>query len=166
MTAALLQAQRNTHPMDMIEHLATINDWTFERSADDEISISVSGGWTDYNVTINWQDDLETLHLACMFELRVPEVRIDEAQRLIARINEQLWIGHFDLWHSEGALMYRHGQLFAGGSAPTAEQCEALMQTAIETCERYYQSFQFVLWAGKAAEQALEASLFETVGQA
>ena len=91
---------------------------------------------------------------------------VDEAYRLIAQINEQLWIGHFDLWSREGALMYRHGQLFVGGSDPTAEQCEALMQTAIETCERYYQSFQFVLWAGKAAEQALEASLFETVGQA
>ena len=166
MTATLLQTQRSSHPVDIVENLAMLNDWSFERSAEDEISISVSGGWTDYNVTINWQDDLETLHLACMFELRVPDVRIDEAYRLIAQINEQLWIGHFDLWSREGALMYRHGQLFVGGSDPTAEQCEALMQTAIETCERYYQSFQFVLWAGKAAEQALEASLFETVGQA
>lgn len=158
--------ERNRHPVDVVEQLASIHDWAFDRAADDEINISVSGSWTDYHVSFNWRDDLEALHLACAFDVRVPQPRRDEVYRLIALINEQLWLGHFDLWTQEGALMYRHGLLLTGGAEPTAEQCEAMLQAALDTCERYYQSFQFVVWAGKSADSALESSLFETVGQA
>ena len=43
---------------------------------------------------------------------------------------------------------------------------EALLRGALESCERYYQSFQFVLWAGKSCEDALAATMLETHGQA
>ncbi|MGV8841182.1 MAG: YbjN domain-containing protein, partial [Bauldia sp.] len=36
----------------------------------------------------------------------------------------------------------------------------------IEACERYYQAFQFVVWAGKTAAEALATVMFETVGEA
>ena len=62
-------------------------------------------------------------------------------------------------------MLYRQG-LMLNGAEPTAKQCEALLQAALETCERYYQAFQFVLWAGKTPREALEASVFETAGQA
>jgi hypothetical protein len=29
--------------------------------------------------------------------------------RLVAQINEQLWLGHFDVWLQEGLIMFRHG---------------------------------------------------------
>ena len=34
--------------------------------------------------------------------------------QLIAQINEQLWIGHFDLWTNEGLVMFRHALLLNG----------------------------------------------------
>ena len=63
---SLLQVEpdRNVHPVDIIEHIASINDWTFERQDADEISISVRGGWSDYHVSFNWMEDLESLHIA------------------------------------------------------------------------------------------------------
>ena len=33
-------------------------------------------------------------------------------------------------------------------------------------CENYYQAFQFVLWAGRSAKEALELAMFETKGNA
>jgi hypothetical protein len=83
----------------------------------------------------------------------------------MALINEQLWLGHFDLWKEDGMLLYRHGLLLAG-AVTHAGQCEALLRASLEACERYYQSFQFVLWAGKSAEEALAATMLETQGQA
>ena len=50
--------------------------------------------------------------------------------------------------------------------SPTSAQVERLLLTAIEACERYFQAFQFVVWAGKSAPEALETVLFETVGAA
>ena len=42
----------------------------------------------------------------------------------------------------------------------------ALLGTALESCERYFTAFQFVVWAGKAAREALDAAMFETSGEA
>jgi hypothetical protein len=48
----------------------------------------------------------------------------------------------------------------------TPRQCEALIQAALDGCERYYQAFQYVVWAGKPAREALTSAMFETEGQA
>ena len=56
--------------------------------------------------------------------------------------------------------------LLAGGAEPSRVQCEAILQAAIAACERYYQAFQFVIWAGRTAREALDAALFETAGEA
>lgn len=166
MTLALETSRRASHPVDVFEQVASAYDWAYERSAEDEIDITVGGSWTDHHVSISWHEELESLHLACTFDIRAPETRREEIRRLVARINERLWLGHFDLWDQEGALMFRHGQLFTGGTEPTAEQCEAMLQTAIAACERYYPSFQLVLWGGMTAAQSIETALFETLGQA
>ena len=110
--------------------------------------------------------DLEALHLACAFDLKVPERRGREAAELVARINEQLWVGHFDMWVKEGVVIFRQALPLAGGAEASQRQCEALLEFAVEACERYFQAFQFVCWAGKSAEEALEAALFDTVGEA
>ena len=156
---------RHTNPVDMIEHVAALNDWSFERSGDDEITISVAGGWCDYHVSFSWMEDMEAVHLACAFDLRVTEPRKVEVMRLLSLVNEQLWIGHFDLWSKEGVVIYRQTLLLAGAE-PSSRQVESMLSNAIESCERYYQAFQFVVWAGKSAAEALEAVLFETAGEA
>ena len=153
------------NPVDMVEHIATVHAWTFERSAPDELTLTVTGTWCDYHVSLNWRDDLEALHLACAFDFRVPENRLPEMYRLIAQINEQLWLGHFDLWTQEGLVMFRHA-LLLNGTVATVAQCEAMLKAALEGCERYYQAFQFVVWAGKESREALVSTMFETQGQA
>jgi hypothetical protein len=165
MDAAGQVFDRLSNPVDLVEHIAGLREWAFERSGEDELTVAVAGEWCDYHISLNWRGDLESLHLACAFDLRVPRGRLAEMYRLIVLINEQLWLGHFDIWSSEGLLLYRQG-LMLNGAEPTTSQCEALLQAALETCERYYQAFQFVVWAGRRAEDALKSSIFETEGQA
>jgi hypothetical protein len=154
-----------TNPVDMVEQIATIRDWAFERSTTDELTLSVAGSWCDYHISLNWREDLEALHLACAFDFRATNTRLPEVYRLMASINEQLWLGHFDLWRQDGMLLYRNGLLLAGAKTHVG-QCEGLLTAALEACERYYQSFQFVLWAGKSADEALAATMLETRGTA
>jgi hypothetical protein len=158
--------ERQSNPVDVIEQIAALNDWAFERAGDDEITISVAGGWSDYHVSFSWMEEREAVHLACAFDLRVPEPRRLEVIRLLSAVNEQLWIGHFDLWRSEGMVMYRQALLLSGGAEPNSSQVERLLTAAIEACERYYQAFQFVVWAGKNAQEALDTVMFETAGEA
>jgi hypothetical protein len=154
------------NPLDVVERLASHNDWSFERASDDEITILVTGRWTDYQLSYTWMDDIEALHLACAFDMKVPERRRADVQALISMINERLWVGHFDLWPAEGMIMFRHALVLAGGTEASGKQCESLLSTALETCERYFTAFQFVVWAGKTAKEALDAAMFETSGEA
>ena len=160
------EVERHANPVDTIERIAAINDWAFERSGDDEITVSVGGGWCDYHVSFSWMEELEAIHLACAFDLKVTEPRKAEIIRLLSLVNEQMWIGHFDLWGSEGVVMYRQTLLLSGGAEANNQQVESLLSTAIESCERYYQAFQFVVWASKSAQESLDSVLFGTAGEA
>ena len=161
-----LHSARETNPVDVVERLASLHDWSFDRAGDDEIAISVRGRWTDYHISFTWMDDIEALHFACAFDLKVPEPRRAAVLELIALINEQLWVGHFDMWVKDGVVMFRHALLLAGGVEVAGRQCEALLDTALDTSERYFQAFQFVVWAGKGAREALDAAMFDTCGEA
>ena len=157
---------RRANPLEVVERMATTHQWSFERAGEDELTIVVRGKWTDYQVSFTWMYDIESLHLACAFELKVPERSLAEVERLIAMINAQMWIGHFDLWTKDGLVMFRHALLLAGGMEASARQCEVLLSAALDSCERFYPAFQFVVWAGEGAKEALEAASFETAGQA
>lgn len=160
-----MQMERHSNPVDMIEFVAASNDWTFERSGEDEIAMTVEGHWTDYHVSFSWMEEFEALHLACAFDLKVPEVRANEVIRLLSQVNGQVLMGHFDLWRQEDVVIFRQSLLLAGGAEPTNQQVEVLLSNALETCEMYYQAFQFVVWSGLDAKSAMEAVLFETVGE-
>jgi hypothetical protein len=157
---------RSEHPLDVVERLASIRDWIFDRAETDEMSVSVSGRWSEYHIAFTWIEDVEALHVACAFDLKVPVRRRQEILRLMSSVNEQLWVGHFDLWSTENVVMFRHALLLAGGAEPTHGQCEMMLKAAVDACERYFQAFQFVLWAGKSAREALDTVLFETKGEA
>ena len=154
------------HPLAVIEDIAADNNWAFERSGDDEVTIVSKGEWTDYQLSFTWMAEIEALHLACAFDMRVPELRLAEVQQLVALINEQLWIGHFDVWLQNGVVMFRHALILAGGVRASGRQCEAALGCALDACERYFPAFQFVVWAGKSTTEAMDAAMFDTAGEA
>ncbi len=75
-------------------------------------------------------------------------------------------MGHFDLWRNEDVVIFRQSLLLAGGAEPTNRQVEVLLSSAVDACEAYYQAFQFVVWSGTSAKDALAGVLFETYGNA
>ena len=166
MTQLHIDADRSEHPLDVVERLASIRGWIFDRAETDEMSVSVSGKWAEYHISFTWIEDVEAMHVACAFDLKVPDRRRPEILRLISLANEQQWVGHFDLWSGEHVVMFRHALILSGGAELTHGQCEMLLKVAVDACERYYQAFQFVIWAGNSAREALAGALFETEGEA
>ncbi|MEO4041265.1 YbjN domain-containing protein [Hoeflea sp. CAU 1731] len=158
--------ERQSNPVDMIEVVATSNEWSFERSGEDEIAMTIEGRWSDYHISFSWMEDYEALHLACAFDINVPDNRVNEVVKLLFEVNGQVLMGHFDLWQQENVVIFRQSLLLAGGAEPTNAQVEVLLSSALETCELYFQAFQFVIWSGMDAKAAVETVMFETVGEA
>ena len=166
MTLPATQEQRAEHPVDLIERIASANQWNFERGDENEITFAVDGTRCALHVAFTWLPEMEALHGACAFDLKVPERQRMAVLNLVSLINEQLWVGHFDLWSSDNVVMFRHSLLLTGGVEPSTIQCEILLKTAVDACERYFQAFQFVLWADKSPREALDFAMFETAGSA
>ena len=54
-----IEIERQSNPVDMIEFVPANNDWSFERSGEDEIAMTVEGHWTDYHVSFSWMEEFE-----------------------------------------------------------------------------------------------------------
>ena len=148
---------RPEHPVDVVERLAAVNEWAFDRAEVDEISILVSGDFANYDVAFTWLPEIESLHVSCSFDLKSPPHKRAAIGELMQLINEQLWLGHFDLWSQQDIVMFRHSLCLAGGARASDAQCGAVVKAAVDACETYFQAFQFVLWANRATERGHRA---------
>lgn len=166
MALEALESDELSNPLDRVERIAEAYQWAFSRNGSGEVTMEIAGGWSDMAVSLTWRDEFEILHVAVGLETKVPPPRRDEVARLLSRINEQLLIGHFDLWHADGSLLFRNSLLLTGNAEANDAQIEALIRFAVETCERYFPAVQFVVWAGQSAAEALEAAMIETWGEA
>lgn len=160
--------ERDAAPIDMLESYYAAHGWSHERE-DDEIVARVKGSWTEYELRAIWREDDGVLQFLAFPDVRVSDERRGDIYEATGLVNEQLWVGHFELWSSSGILLYRHAAMVGGGEeggAMTLAQTELLVESAIDECERFYPVFQFVLWGGKSPRDALAAALIETQGEA
>ncbi len=156
----------SAHPLDVVERIVSSNDWIFDRRSDQEMAVQVPGHWCDYSLYFAWNEEIGALHFTCAFDMRVPKEKRSDVNQLMAHVNERIWLGHFGMWEDEGLPMYRHAMPLRGTQGPTAEQLEDLLDTAVYECERFYPAFQFVIWGGKTAGEAITAAMIETIGEA
>ena len=152
----------------MLEQYFQARGWACERSGDGEIVASATGSWAQYELRGVWRPEDQVLQFLAFPDIKVTDDRRAQVYETIGLVNEQLWIGHFELWSSSGVLLFRHAAMVDGGESGTMslEATELLVESAIEECERFYPVFQFVLWGGKTPKEALAASLIETQGEA
>lgn len=153
------------NPLDLVEQFVAANDWPFDRRSEHEMAVEVPGRWCDYSLYFAWRQEVGALHFTCVFDMKVPAAKRPAIFELLAMVNEKMWLGHFGFWGDEGVPMYRHAVLVRGPSA-TAEQIEDLLEIALAECERFYPSFQFVIWGGKSPTEAIAASMLECMGEA
>ena len=155
-------------PIDMLESYYAAHGWSHERQ-DDEIVATAKGSWTEYELRALWRDEDSVLQFLAFPDIKVPDDRRAAMYEAIGLVNEQLWVGHFELWSSSGILLYRHAAVVDGGEEEgtlTLAAAELVVESAIDECERFYPVFQFVLWGGKSPREALAAALVETQGEA
>ena len=159
--------QEPAAPIDMLEAYYAAHGWEHERQ-DDEIVATVKGSWASYELRALWREDDSVLQFLAFPDIKVTDDRRAAVYEAMGLVNEQLWIGHFELWSSSGILLFRNAAMIDGDEEITLSLsgAELLVESAVEECERFYPVFQFVLWGGKTPKEALAAAMVETQGEA
>lgn len=153
-------------PVEMLAQLFEAHGWPCQQVSEDEISGEIQGSWTSYQLRCVWRAEDRVLQILCLPEVRVPDAKRRHAQELLTLINEQVWLGHFELWSNGGVLLYRHGLMLGDEGLLSIAMASQAIESAVAECDRFYPAFQFVLWGDKRPREALEAALVDAAGEA
>ncbi|WP_019646334.1 type III secretion system chaperone family protein [Novispirillum itersonii] len=153
------------NPLDLVEEVALGRDWQSDRVSDMELAVEVPGHWCNYGLFFAWAEDMGALHFSCALDMRVPDRGRPQVLELINLLNERLWMGHFALWTEQNLPVFRHTLLITELTAGR-DMLNSVIDMALAEAERFYPAFQFIIWGGKTAAEAIEAAMLDTVGQA
>jgi hypothetical protein len=144
-----------------------LDDLDFNHSrGDGEVHFAGRALWTDIHGFFALGAEGPSLSLSVSFDMRVPAHKQNEVSRLVGLINESLWLGHFEMWGSDGALVWRHTQAVPGRTDPSSAEARMMADAAICAIDRYFPAFNFVIWADRTPEDAIIASVIEVAGHA
>ncbi len=163
---SLTHSTSASNPIDVLEQIVSANEWAFDRKSDSEMAAEAPGKWCDYGLYFSWSREISAMNFTCTFDLKIPAPRRRELYELLALANERLWLGHFGMDQDGGVPLFRHSILLRGSNGASAESLEDMVDIAITECERFFPAFQFVLWGGKSASEAIEAAMLECAGEA
>jgi len=153
-------------PIEVLEQYFEARGWTCERSGDGENFASAPGSWAHYELRGIWRSEDQVLQFLAFPDIKVAVEKRAAVYEVLGLINEQLWLGHFELWSGSGLIVFRHAAMLGESDNLSFEQAESIAEAALEECERFYPVFQFVLWGGKSPGEAISAALIETAGEA
>lgn len=159
------EEQDDAAPIDMLAALFGARGWPCE-TAQDELSGEIQGSWTNYQLRGVWRAEDQVLQILCLPDIRIADGKRDAANELVMLINEQLWLGHFDIWSNGSVLLYRNGTMLGDEGLLSLDQAQALVEIAVEECDRFYPAFQFVLWGDKSPRAALRSAMVDAAGEA
>jgi hypothetical protein len=145
-------------PVDMLAALFEARGWSFELDGEDEITAEYKGSWASYQLRAIWREEDNALQLIILPDITVPADKRAHIYTALGLINEQLWLGHFDMWSANGILLFRHGSLMASNGLLGVDQAQTIIDVAIDECERFYPVFQFIIWGDKTPEEAIASA--------
>lgn len=159
--------QEDNNPLDMVEELAEAKGWKFRRSDDDFLIITLPGQKTQYEAWLEWQDEFSALLFSCSMPVEIGEAHYETACRTLEQINQNLWLGHFDMSNKNIYPTFRHTlMLRMMPSGYAVDTIHDMIDIAIAECNRFQTTFQLVQSGDVRLQDNLSAAILETVGEA
>ncbi|MGQ0526697.1 MAG: YbjN domain-containing protein [Alphaproteobacteria bacterium] len=153
------------NPLDSVEEMMASNNWIFSRMDNDELVVQVSGKSCEYRLFFIWQAHLNAVEFCCQYDLNITS-HAAEVSVALRNVNENIWMGHFDIPYDTGMPVFRHTCLFRGVSrSAESDHIEDIVDVALTQCERYYPLFSFLAQSNFMDTQSLSLVLMETAGE-
>jgi len=154
------------NPLDVLEEIIYLKQWPCSRANDYELVSEIRGKQCLYRLYMVWSESINAVSLTITSDIKVPDSLKSPIFELLSLINENLWMGHFDITSKTGIPAYRNTYLIRQKNIENIKILEDLVDIGINDCEKFYPSFQMVLWENSHPSTAAAACLMETAGQA
>lgn len=154
-------------PLDMFEEMAEEKGWPYTRHDANSLTLSVKGQSSSYDIELEWQDEFSAVLLGCHINAPVKTEYRPASAEILQKVNENLWLGHFDLCNDTHRPMFRYTLMLR--LVPPAVAIEMITDTielAMAECDRFYMPFSMLSAGDVRLQEVLHAAIFETVGEA
>ena len=127
-------------PIEVLEQYFEARGWACERTAEGEIVASAIGSWAQYELRGVWRPEDQVLQFLAFPDIKVAPEKAGAIFEALSLINEQLWLGHFEMWSGSGLVVFRHSTILDAreDEGLSLEQAEAIAEAAVEECERFF----------------------------
>jgi len=155
------------NPIESVEDLIFAQDWPSQRLGNEEVMAEINGRWCEYHLHFVWNEAERTLQFFVMLvDIDIPKQKLKKVYELVCLINEKLNLGHFEVFGKINTPVFRHALLLPGTRTISEALLEEMLNTALETCERFYPAFQFVIFGDKDPQDAACMSMIDIAGEA
>ena len=89
-------------PIEVLEQYFEARGWACERSGEGEIVASATGSWTQYELRGVWRPEDQVLQFLAFPDIKSTPEKRSAIYESLGLINEQLWLGHFEMWSGSG----------------------------------------------------------------
>ena len=156
-----------SNPLDSVEDMLRSQDWAFTRTQEEELTVDVTGKRGQYKMTFIWQEEFNAMQFFCEFDFTIAEERRETTNKVLRAINEDLWLGHFDVPKTTNAPSFRHTSLFRGWTQTSgAEHVEDLVDIAIAESDRFQRVFRMLANKDKMDDSLISFIMSDSAGEA
>ncbi|GHU12087.1 hypothetical protein FACS189449_04980 [Alphaproteobacteria bacterium] len=152
--------------IDVTEMLASKLDLSYNRFEDDEITLTLDGRKSAYELTVMLGHGCDVIYFSCDMNLTVPKKRKNAVINAIIKANEQMWIGHFDFISSQDKIFYSISIPFTSSFLADEMIVEATLKAIIGECDRFYHYFLALVNNNMPNNMSIEALFIESAGEA
>ena len=155
-----------THPIDALELIAHEENWEFVRDEDNEIIITIDGGWKKYTVTASLNVSRKLFKTACTFEMMPPRKKLVKLYETINLVNSSDIDGSFAYDNGEKVMNYNINILFSDELIISNTELRDWIKSSIETTEKFYPTFQKSCWGEVMPKDAMSVAFGKIAGHA
>ena len=155
-----------THPIDALELIAREENWEFVRDEDNEIIVTIDGGWKKYTVTAVWNVSRNLFKTSCAFEMMPPRKKLVKLYETINLVNISDIDGSFTYDSVEQLMNYNTNILLSDELIISNTELRDWVKSSTETAEKFYPTFQKSCWGEVMPKDAMSAAFGEIAGYA
>ena len=155
-----------THPIDALELIAHEENWEFVRDEDNEIIVTIDGGWKIYSVTARWDVSRNLFKTICSFEMMPPSKKLVKLYETINLVNGSDIDGAFTYDSCQQIMNYYTNILFSDELIISNTELRDWIKSSVETTEKFYPTFQKSCWGEVMSKDAMSAAFGKTAGHA
>jgi hypothetical protein len=134
---------RNAHeemvledPIELVSRLIIAQDWFLKKTSAHALLADVPGRWGHYQLLADWHADTEVLNVEARLDVLVERKDELSVQRLLAELNTELYLGHFQLSPDRQHIILRCRLPLRGAGGATPEQIEDVVDVLLGQCEQ------------------------------